>query len=79
MDFNSFKKNFTKYQNSKTCVYEKLTKEQKEFIFLCRDNDNPISFTKMTELWSELGWGYRSSEVMRKSYIYLKEKSRGKK
>ena len=55
-----------------------MSKEQKEFLIMCRDNNTPITFSKMKELWFELGWGYISDEAIRKRYIYLKNQ-RGKK
>ena len=78
MDFKNFKKNFNKYQPVKETVFGRMSKEQKEFLIMCRDNNTPITFSKMKELWFELGWGYISDEAIRKRYIYLKNQ-RGKK
>jgi len=78
MDFKNFKKNFNKYQPVKETVFSRMSKEQKEFLIMCRDNNTPITFSKMKELWFELGWGYISDESIRKRYIYLKNQ-RGKK
>lgn len=61
MDFKTFKKNVNKYRSKAKIV---LTKEQREFIMLCREGDAPVSYRKMADLWQELGWGEMSKSGM---------------
>ena len=74
LKFAEFKKNINQYYKPKPCIYENMTKEQKEFLLLCRDNVNAVPFNKMAELWEELGWGKTSTENVRKRYLFLKKK-----
>jgi hypothetical protein len=49
-----------------------FTPEQKEFLLKCRDNENPIPYSKMAELWEKLGWGKVAYHSMREWYKKVK-------
>ena len=49
------------------------TKQQDEFILKCRDSKNPVSFNKMTELWTKLGWSKISKSALRLRWYKLKQ------
>lgn len=72
MDFNQFKKQVDKYRvlSKKTIV---LTKEQKEFIKLCKTGEAQVPIRKMAELWEQFGWG-RTSHYAIQSRIELMRK-----
>jgi len=72
MKFTDFKKNISQYQKPKSTVYSLMSGEQIEFLLMCRDSGKPIPFTKMAELWEELGWGRSATEIIRKRYLYAK-------
>jgi len=71
MDFKTFKKNADKYRGG-SFNKVKFTKEQIEFFKLCRDNPNPVPFTTMADLWTELGWGEKSSKSLNTYYLMIK-------
>ena len=49
-----------------------LTKDQKEFLLKCRDHEQPISWTKTTELWNQIGWPQITETAIRNRYRIAK-------
>lgn len=56
----------------------KITKEQRNFIIACRENEKPITYEKMAELWSNL-WGKTSLYFMRTKYLEIKNELKNSK
>ena len=66
--FNELMKELDNYRDTKFV----LTKDQKDFILKCRENKNPITWTKMSELWAKLGWGRMPISTLRDKYRKIK-------
>jgi len=43
-----------------------LTKEQQEFLVLCRHHDNPVPYPSMVKLWKQAGWGNIKENALRR-------------
>ena len=69
MDFKTFKKNIDRYRSRGKIV---LTKEQREFLLLCREGEQPVSYVKMADLWQQLGWGEVSKSGIEERYKKVK-------
>lgn len=75
MKFIELKKQLDSYRGSATRI--ELSKDQIEFLKLCREHEAPISYRKMSELWEKLGWG--KLDEFRINRIYNKQvKSKAK-
>ena len=48
-----------KYRGA-SCQRIKLTDDQIEFMKKCRIHKDPVPYSKMAELWAQLGWGNMS-------------------
>ena len=69
--FNELMKELDKYRGSHTTTIN-LTDEQKKFILTCRDNPKPVTWIKMSELWTKLGWGKMPPSSMAFRYNKIK-------
>ncbi len=66
-----------KIRDSKVSIIE-ITPEQKKFLLAARNNDRPISFSKIQELWGKK-WHPISDSALRRRYkIIMNEQKRGK-
>ena len=75
--FNQLKQEIEKYRKGRWISDYELTKEQKEFISLCREPEDKVkgkvSYDKMCKLWEQAGWGKISKDALRKYNERMKE------
>lgn len=43
-----------------------LTKDQQDFLILCRHHTNPVEYNNMEKLWQQAGWGTLKANAMRR-------------
>ena len=69
--FDELMKELEKHRGSVNFKSE-LTKEQKEFLFACRNKQRVVPYWKMAELWEQTGWGKISYITLRSRWLKLK-------
>jgi len=57
-----------------SAVMTKLCLNETDKIYYCQTNsENPVSWDKMVELWTKLGWGKIGRSAIRERYNKLKQ------
>lgn len=46
-----------------------ITKEQKQFMTRSREHAIPVTYKKMAELWTKVGWGKMNASTMRHYWL----------
>ena len=50
-----------------------LSKDQQDFLVVCRHHDQPVTFPDMEKLWKQAGWGEIRENTLRRNLLAIEK------